>query len=263
MEPLVSIITPSYNNGPYIEETIRNILEQDYPKIEHIIVDGASQDNTVEILKKYNEKIQWISEPDKGMYNAINKGFAMAKGEILTYINADDLYYSKGAVRSIVNEFMKKPSVDFVFGHCAFIDVTGKVLYIYKAPFFNRTIALAYPRIIFHQPTCFWRKRVHIPFDNNLKYCGDSNFFLYLCKSCVGKNTHRVIAKFRVREDSIAFKNRERMGKESEQLFGRPDAEWKTPLILSIFDLVYIRTFLNFGANIKRFLLHLQKRPYL
>lgn len=263
MEPLVSIVTPSFNCARYIEETIRSILDQDYPKIEYIIVDGASQDNTVEILQKYNERIQWISESDKGMYDAINKGFTMAKGEILTYINADDLYYSKGAVRNIVNEFMKKPSVDFVFGHCAFIDVTGKVLYIYKAPFFNRTIALAYSRIIFHQPTCFWRKRAHIPFDSNLKLCGDSKFFLHLCRNYTGKNSNRTIAKFRVREDSIAFKNKERMTKENDQVFGRSDSEWKIPFLLKTFDIIYIRIILNLRANIRRLLLFLRKRPYL
>jgi glycosyltransferase involved in cell wall biosynthesis len=262
MEPLVSIVTPSYNCERYIEETILSVVEQGYPKIEHIVVDGASQDKTIDILKRYDGQIKWISEADSGMYEAINKGFAMAKGEILTYINSDDSYYSKDTISFIVKEFKKDDSIDFIFGHCAFIDEAGRTLYIYKAPPFNRKIALAYPRILFHQPTCFWRKRVHKGFNSSFRYCADSLFFCYLCKYHQGKNIKRIIAKFRVRKDCLAFMNKEEMAKEGERIFG-PNAMLKVSFHLKVYDLVYIRTILNLRANIKRFLLYCQKRPYL
>ena len=179
-KPLVSIITPSFNSHKYIEGTIRSVMGQNYPNIEHIIVDGASSDGTIDILMKYDRQIKWISEPDKGMYEAINKGFSIAKGEILTYINSDDLYYSENVVNTVVDAFEKNKSIDFIYGHCAFMDDYGTLLYIYKAPFFHRKIALAYHRIIFHQPTCFWRKTIHTEFDTSFKFAGDSKFFRYI-----------------------------------------------------------------------------------
>ena len=88
--PLVSVVTPSYNKGRFIEETILSVKNQTYPRIEHIVVDGGSTDGTLDILKKYGDSLIWISEPDKGQSDAINKGWRMSKGDILAYLNADD-----------------------------------------------------------------------------------------------------------------------------------------------------------------------------
>jgi len=257
-KPLVSIITPSFNSQRYIAETIESVKRQNYPNIEHIIVDGASTDGTKEILMKYDGQVKWISEPDTGMYDAINKGFSMATGQIFTYINSDDLYYSENAVACVVEAFRRDPSVDFVYGHCAFTDEDGTLLYIYKAPFFHRKVSLAYPRIIFHQPTCFWRQRIHSEFDISFKFVGDSKFFRDICLKYAGKKINQVIAKFRIRPDSLSITQRRKMHEESDRIFPR-----KTPYYLVLFDLLYIRTFLNLGANLKRFILYRQKRLYL
>src|SRR3954462_10407633 len=91
-EPLVSIITPSYNHAAYIEQTIKSVREQDYPNIEHIVIDGGSTDNAVEILRKYEDRLTWVSERDGGQTNAINKGFRKATGDIMGWMNSDDLY---------------------------------------------------------------------------------------------------------------------------------------------------------------------------
>jgi len=260
MTPTVSIVTPSYNCGAYIEDTLCSVQEQTYSRIEHIIVDGASTDDTVTILKRHTGRIKWLSEPDDGMYDAINKGFALASGEIFAYINADDLYSDPDVVARVVEELTANESVDFAYGHCAFTDEAGQLLYTYRAPFFNRTVALAYPRIIFHQPTCFWKRRVHRPFDSSFQHCGDSHFFRYLCECSSGKNIGRTIARFRVRADCWSFRGAERMAREGERVFGKvPQAS----LPLRLFDLVYIRTILNFRANLKRLALHYQGRPYL
>ena len=125
---LVSIVTPSYNQDRYIEGTIQSVLAQDYPKIEYRIVDGGSTDNTVGVIKKYESKLAgWVSEKDKGQTDAINKGFAQAKGDILAWINSDDTY-EPGAVSAAVRYLQEHPDVGMVYGDCNFIDASGKVI---------------------------------------------------------------------------------------------------------------------------------------
>ena len=125
---LVSIITPSFNQARYLEATIQSVLSQDYPYIEYLIVDGGSNDGTVDIIKKYESKLAWwVSEKDKGQTDAINKGFAQAKGEILAWINSDDTY-EPGAVSAAVRYLQEHPEVGMVYGDCNFINESGRVI---------------------------------------------------------------------------------------------------------------------------------------
>lgn len=124
--PLVSIITPSYNDGAFIEDNILSIKYQDYPKIEHIIIDGGSTDSTLEILHKY-DTIRWVSEPDRGVTDAFNKGISMASGDIIAFQNSDDMYYSRNAVGKAVTAMASKPEAGVVFGDCVFCDEEGEV----------------------------------------------------------------------------------------------------------------------------------------
>lgn len=127
-QPLVSIITPSFNQSRYIEATIKSVLTQDYPRIEYIVVDGGSTDGTVDIIRKHEGEISsWVSEKDKGQTDAINKGFARATGEILAWINSDDTY-EPGAVASAVNYLLEHPEVGMVYGDCNFINEDGNVI---------------------------------------------------------------------------------------------------------------------------------------
>ena len=120
--PKVSIITPSFRQARYIERTINSVLGQNYPDIEYIIMDGGSQDGTLDILQKYSNRLAaWVSEPDHGQADAINKGFAMATGEILAWINSDDTY-NPGAVAAAVNYLEKNPQVGLVYADTDFID---------------------------------------------------------------------------------------------------------------------------------------------
>lgn len=126
--PLVSIVTPSFNQAPYLETTICSVLEQDYPRIEYIIIDGGSEDGSLEIIKKYESKLAWwVSEVDRGQTDAINKGFGHAKGNILAWLNSDDTY-EPGAVSAAVEYLRMHPEIGMVYADCNFIDERGRVI---------------------------------------------------------------------------------------------------------------------------------------
>jgi len=124
-QPLVSIITPSFNKGPYLEETILSIRNQTYKNIEHIVIDGGSTDETLSILRKYDNDLTWISEPDNGQSDAINKGWRQAKGDIIAYLNADDTYLPD-AIETAVNFFEAHPESVMVYGEGIASDEFGK-----------------------------------------------------------------------------------------------------------------------------------------
>jgi hypothetical protein len=141
---LVSVVTPSFNQAPFLEQTIRSVLEQDHPLIEYIVIDGASTDGSLDIIRHYADRLAyWSSEKDRGQADAINKGFSHARGEIVAWLNSDD-YYLPGAVSAAVSLFEKNPDVVMVYGDMLAIDATGAV--------FNR---LHYPQVSLEDLLCF------------------------------------------------------------------------------------------------------------
>ncbi len=126
----ISIITPSYNQGEFIERTIKSVLNQGYENIEYIIIDGGSSDSTVGLLKKYDEHIAyWVSEPDNGQTEAINKGLMHATGDVLAYLNSDDVLFP-GALHFIDACFKKHKDADLIYGDCVIFDQNDRFLHI-------------------------------------------------------------------------------------------------------------------------------------
>ncbi len=156
--PLVSIVTPSYNQAAFLEETIRSVLAQDYPHIEYIVVDGGSTDGSVEIIKRYEGGIaRWVSEPDEGQSHAVNKGFRMASGEIVAWLNSDDLYFPD-AVSTAVRRFEEHPDLGLLYGDSVFVDRDGAfVRYFTEAEPYNE-FRLRNCSDYIMQPTAFFRR---------------------------------------------------------------------------------------------------------
>jgi glycosyltransferase involved in cell wall biosynthesis len=125
---LVSIVTPSFKQAGFLEATIKSVVEQDYPQIEYIIVDGGSNDGSLDIIQRYADRLAWwVSEPDRGQTDAINKGFAHASGQVLAWINSDDTY-QPGAISRAVNFLQTHPEIGMVYGDANFIDRDGKMI---------------------------------------------------------------------------------------------------------------------------------------
>lgn len=157
--PLVSIVTPSFNQVRYIEKTIQSVLMQDYPHIEYAVVDGGSTDGTIDLIKKYENKLAWwVSEKDKGQTDAINKGFNRSTGAILAWINSDDTY-EPGAVSAAVEFLQTHPDVGMVYGGCNFINEDGRVIGKFNsAQTSHRLIREGYVHI--PQQTMFFRSEL-------------------------------------------------------------------------------------------------------
>lgn len=180
--PLVSIITPSYNQGKFIEDTILSVKNQNYSNIEHIIIDGGSKDNTLGILKKYEGtcNMRWISESDEGQADAINKGFEMSNGEIIGWLNSDDIYFSKDTISYIVTQFEKYINAQIIFGNDVLIDQKNIIFRIRKMPKFKPARLLRINTL--SQPATFFKREVIIKQKLNkfLNFAMDLEYWLRL-----------------------------------------------------------------------------------
>lgn len=199
--PKISIITPSYNQGQFLEETILSVLNQDYPNLEYIIIDGGSSDNSVEIIKKYEKRLAfWVSGPDKGQSHAINKGLKQSTGEILNWINSDDML-AVGSLKIIGKAFYGDPEADFCFGDFSMIDEKGRLFISRKSPPY-RFRTLFYGRQLSCQPTVFFRRSVleRIGYlDETLGFCMDLEFWIRSASKGMGfRHTKKLLAVARM-----------------------------------------------------------------
>ncbi|MGB9873325.1 MAG: glycosyltransferase family 2 protein [Anaerolineae bacterium] len=156
--PLVSIVTPSLNQGRFIANTIESVLSQDYPRIEYFVVDGGSTDETLEVLHRYRGRLRWVSEPDGGQSAAVNKGWRQTSGEIVAWLNSDDTYLP-GAVSQVVAFLQEHPEIDAVYGNCDYIDLEGRFLRPYPTRPYNYLELVRTAFNYIPQPATFVRRQ--------------------------------------------------------------------------------------------------------
>lgn len=157
--PVVSIITPSFNQGEFIAQTVNSVLTQDYSHIEYLVMDGGSSDDTIRVLNSYGDQVRWYSEKDDGQSHAINKGWQMSRGEILSWLNSDDLLYP-GAVSSVMRVFQQYPDVIGVYGNCHYVDQNSEVIGQYATQPWSYAELLKSATNFIPQPSLFLRRRV-------------------------------------------------------------------------------------------------------
>jgi glycosyltransferase involved in cell wall biosynthesis len=200
----VSIVTPSYNQAQYIERTIKSVLDQNHKDIEYIVIDGGSTDGTVDILKKYSDRIIWKSEKDNGQSDAINKGLRIATGDIVAYLNSDDTY-APGAITKIVNFFKNNPEAKWVSGKCKIINEKDEKIRNsitkYKN-FWLRLINYFWLLVLnpISQPSTFWKRELHneIGYFSERKHLAmDYDFWLRICRKYKFNYLPSYLANFR------------------------------------------------------------------
>jgi len=205
MLPLVSIITPSLNQVKFIEKTILSVMKQEYPHIEHVIIDGGSTDGTIDVLRKYQDKynLRWLSEPDNGQAEAINKGLTLAKGNIIGWLNSDDTYMNKTLMK-VVEVFNSENNVSWLYGDGYWVDEEGKVLYEYTAKQFDLT-ELVINGMFFPQPSMFIRSSLLHEvglLDVNINTVMDYDYCLRLGLRTKGIYINSILATRRLHNDA-------------------------------------------------------------
>lgn len=226
--PLVSIVTPSFNQAHYLESTILSVLEQDYPNIEYIIVDGGSSDGSLEIIRRYANRLAWwVSEKDNGQTDAINKGFNRMKGDILAWLNSDDTY-EKNAVREAVSYLQEQPEVGLVYGGANFIDENGRIIGHFPAAQTNyRRLRQGYVHI--PQQSAFWRAdlwRKVGPLDPSFFFAMDYDLWVRLAALAPVQYLPRLWANFRLHTQGKTIAADDRCWPEMLKVHFRDGGTW-------------------------------------
>lgn len=226
--PKVSIITPSFNQGHFIEASIQSVLAQDYPNIEYILVDGGSKDESVEIIQKYQDRVAWwVSETDKGHADALNKGFSHASGEILAWLNSDDIYFP-GAVSEAVAFLREHPQTGMVYADADLIDESGQTIgkFASKQVDYRRLLRGS---VHIPQATTFFRAdlwRQVGPLSLTLFFSFDYDLWVRLAKVSQLSYVPRRWANFRMHELGKSVKNDDRCYPDMLLVYEREVGGW-------------------------------------
>jgi len=230
ISPFFTIITPSFNQGRYIRRTIESVLSQGVEDVEYLIFDGGSSDETVSILESFGDSVQWISEPDRGQAHAVNKGLSAAKGEVIGWLNSDDIYYPN-ALPTVRTFLERHPEVEVLYGEANHIDENDEILERYYTEGWNyeRLKDICY----ICQPSVFLRRRVVQEYgllDVNLRYCMDYEYWLRLGRDIHFMHLSQTLAGSRMYRDNKTLKHRSAVHAEINHMLkkrlGKTPTRW-------------------------------------
>jgi glycosyltransferase involved in cell wall biosynthesis len=200
-EPLVSVLTPSFNQARWLADNLRSVACQTYQRIEHIVMDGGSNDGSRDLLEAAGPQVRWKSEPDRGQSHALNKALAESGGQVIGWVNSDDAYFDSRVVDDVVRFFARNPGVDVVYGHAAYVNADGRILHYFWAPPFHCWMLRLLDYI--RQPTVFLRRRAlgdHLV-DESFEFAMDYELWLRLAQRHRFARFDRVIAIDRVQPE--------------------------------------------------------------
>ena len=206
--PRITVVTPSFNQGHFLETTIRSVLDQDYQNLEYIVIDGGSTDGSVDIIRKYAPRLAyWVSEPDQGQADAIAKGFRRSTGEILAYLNSDDVYLS-GTITQVVAAFQRHPPYDLIYGDVWIVNEQDQVIgerrltHMDDHDFLGQGNCLA-------QPATFWTRQIYDEvggIDPSLYFQMDLDFYIRVARAGRMRHLRRHLAKVRMHAEGKMVK---------------------------------------------------------
>lgn len=239
----ISIITPCYNSVEFIEQTILSVINQDYLNLEYIIVDGGSTDGTLDIIKKYDAHVtHWISEPDSGMYDALNKGFQLSTGQIMTWINSDDMLLPS-ALKNMRELFTDLPQVNWIHGLNSFINLNGNVISQNEPKKFSFVKYLNRDYQFIQQESTFWRRALWEKsgsrINTSLKYAGDFELWFRFFQYDTVFTTSMAIGAWRKREGQLSDLHMNAYLKECDDIISNYTKTWQQKKNLILLKILY------------------------
>jgi glycosyltransferase involved in cell wall biosynthesis len=232
--PKISIVTPSYNQAEFLEETIQSVLQQDYANLEYVIIDGGSSDSSVDIIKKYENKLHyWISEKDAGHGHALNKGFSHTSGEIMAWLNSDDKY-TPWSLKTIAEIFNLFPHIDWIIGFCSWWNQNGAMTHAGRVPK-NIYDFLLGNYCWIQQESVFWRRRLWDKaggyIDQNYKFMVDGELWTRFFLHAELYSVDCVLGGFRFHQDNRGILNEQLCRQEMEMAISNMKSKCSSKII--------------------------------